>query len=84
MVPTPDDLLADRDAARAERTGRYDCVALLSGGKDSTYALYQLVRMGFDVYALTLDNGFISERRRTTSRSVAELGIDHEFATTER
>ena len=78
------DLLALRDRARAERTGRYDCIALLSGGKDSTYALFQLVQMGFDVYALTLDNGFISDgAKENVRRSVAALGIDHEFATTE-
>ncbi|MDY7105944.1 MAG: amino acid adenylation domain-containing protein [Actinomycetota bacterium] len=81
---TPDDLRAARDRARARRTGRHDCIHLLSGGKDSTYALYQLVEMGFDVYALTLDNGFISEgAKENVRRSVADLGIEHEFATTD-
>ena len=80
----PADLVALRERARATRTGEYDCVALLSGGKDSTYALFQLVEMGFDVYALTLDNGFISDgAKENVRRSVAALGIDHEFATTE-
>ena len=36
------------------------CLALLSGGKDSTYVLYQLVAMGLKVLAFSLDNGFIS------------------------
>ena len=76
--------MALRERARATRTGEYDCVALLSGGKDSTYALFQLVEMGFEVYALTLDNGFISDgAKENVRRSMAALGIDHEFATTE-
>ncbi len=77
-----DDLVAERDRARAERTGRYDCLHLLSGGKDSTYALYRLVELGFEVYAVTLDNGFISEGAKANVRkSVADLGVDHEFLT---
>jgi amino acid adenylation domain-containing protein len=77
--------LADRlAAARARRTGEYDCLHLLSGGKDSTYALYQLVEQGWKVHALTLDNGFISDgAKENVRRSIADLGITHEFATTE-
>jgi amino acid adenylation domain-containing protein len=77
--------LADRlAAARARRTGEYDCLHLLSGGKDSTYALYRLVEQGWKVHALTLDNGFISEgAKENVRRSIADLGITHEFATTE-
>lgn len=81
---TPDDLVALRNETRADRTGKYDCIALLSGGKDSTYTVYQLVRLGFEVYALTLDNGYISdEAKANISRTIDDLGIDHEFATTE-
>ncbi len=80
----PDDLLAIRDAARARRTGPYDCVALLSGGKDSTYALYRLVQFGFEPYVLTLDNGFLSpQAKENIRRTVADLGVVHEFATPE-
>jgi amino acid adenylation domain-containing protein len=77
--------LADRlAAARVRRTGEYDCLHLLSGGKDSTYALYQLVEQGWRVHALTLDNGFISDgAKENVRRSIADLGITHEFATTE-
>ncbi len=81
---TPDDLRAKQADARSKRTGKYDCLHLLSGGKDSTYALYQLVEAGFEPYVLTLDNGFISEEAlENVRRSVADLGIDHEFATSE-
>ncbi len=76
--------LADRLAdARRRRRGEIDCLHLLSGGKDSTYALYQLVERGWNVHALTLDNGFISEgAKENIRRSVADLGITHEFAST--
>jgi amino acid adenylation domain-containing protein len=81
---TRDDLTEWAHLAHERRTGDYDCLHLLSGGKDSTYALYQLVEMGFRPYALTLDNGFISEGAKdNVRRSVADLGIDHEFATHE-
>ena len=52
-------------------------VHLLSGGKDSTYALYRLVELGFDLFALTLDNGYISEQaKENVRRTVAELGVE--------
>jgi amino acid adenylation domain-containing protein/non-ribosomal peptide synthase protein (TIGR01720 family) len=61
----------------------YDCMMLLSGGKDSTYALCRLVDLGFKVYAFTLDNGYISEEAKANiSRVVEALGVDHAFATT--
>ncbi len=37
------------------------CLALVSGGKDSTYMLYQLVAHGLRPLLFTLDNGYISE-----------------------
>ncbi len=78
------DLIARRDAARAARTGDYDCLHLLSGGKDSTYALYRLVDLGWRPYVLTLDNGFISEQsKQNVARTIEHLGLDHEFATSE-
>jgi len=74
-------LLAD---ARATSTGDYDCLMLLSGGKDSSYVLYQLLARGLRVLAYTLDNGYISENAKANIRRiVAALGVDHVFATTE-
>ena len=72
-------------AARARlKRGEFDCLVLLSGGKDSTYALYQVAAMGFKIYAFTLDNGYISEQAHANiQRVVDDLGIAHEFASTE-
>ena len=81
---SPEDLVAIRDRARSRRTGPYDCLHLLSGGKDSTYALLRLVELGFQPYALTLDNGFISDQAMENVRRTVEfLGVDHEFATSD-
>ncbi len=81
---TTQDLQAKLAEAQAKRTGPYDCLHLLSGGKDSTYALYQLVELGFRPYVLTLDNGYISEGALdNVRRSMTDLGLDGEFATTD-
>ena len=81
--PRPISTSASQRPARRS-TGDYDCLHLLSGGKDSSYALYQLVERGWRVHALTLDNGFISEgAKENIRRSIDALGITHEFATTE-
>ncbi len=63
---------------------KYDCLSLLSGGKDSTYILAQLVNMGLKVLAFTLDNGYISDQAKANiDRIVAKLGVDHVYGETE-
>ena len=66
-----------------ENESEYDCMLLLSGGKDSTYALCRLVDLGLSVYAFSLDNGYISEEAKANIRKVtSQLGVPVEFATT--
>ncbi|HET9279132.1 MAG TPA: amino acid adenylation domain-containing protein, partial [Flavitalea sp.] len=80
---SPADLQKIFDKSKAERQGEYDCLMLLSGGKDSTYALAQLVAMGIRVLAYTLDNGYISESAKANIRRVVNvLGVDHVFGET--
>ena len=80
---TLDDLAAIFRQADAARRGRHDCLLLLSGGKDSTYALGRLIEMGVRIHAFTLDNGYISEEAKANIRRVVDaLGVEHEFATT--
>ncbi len=68
---------------KAARRGRYDAVVLLSGGKDSTFALSKLVDLGLTVYAFSLDNGFISDQAKNNIDTVCRsLGVDHHYATT--
>ncbi|MEM9921369.1 MAG: amino acid adenylation domain-containing protein [Bacteroidota bacterium] len=81
---TMDDLRKLFDESRKTLQGDYDCMMLLSGGKDSSYALAKLAEMGLNVLALTLDNGYISEGAKTNIRRiVGELKIDHVFARTD-
>ena len=56
--------------ARSDATP--NAIALTSGGKDSTYALHQLVRMGLTPLVFTLDNGFISEQALENVRKVVD------------
>jgi len=68
---------------KKRRTAKYDCIMLLSGGKDSTYALAQLVDLGLSVLAYTLDNGYLSTEAKANIKNVCQtLKVDHEFAQT--
>ncbi|MBK8021003.1 MAG: amino acid adenylation domain-containing protein [Chloroflexi bacterium] len=78
-----DELEALAAQIRARSTGTYDVVALLSGGKDSTYMLYQLVRLGLRPLAFTLDNGYISDTAKDNIRRACEaLGVEHVYGAT--
>lgn len=69
--------------AKAQAAGAYDCITLLSGGKDSVYALYRVAAFGPRILALTLDNGFISESSKENIERVADhLNVDHRFMST--
>ena len=82
---TESELQAILRQAQHERTGSYDVLLLLSGGKDSSYALLRLVEMGARVLTATLDNGYISESAiENIKRVTRELGVDHVFMTTPR
>ncbi len=66
------------------KSPNYDCISLLSGGKDSTYILAQLINMGLRVLAFTLDNGYISDQAKANiDRIVTKLNVDHIYGTTE-
>ena len=74
---SPDELKALVAEMQATRTGDYDCLVLLSGGKDSTYMLYQLCDLGLKPLVFTLDNGFISDEAKANIRRVVDsLGVD--------
>ena len=80
---TPSELQKIVEEMKARRTGDHDCIVMLSGGKDSTYMLYQLCRLGLKPLVFTLDNGFISdEAKANIVRVVEALGVDHIFGTT--
>ena len=59
----------------------YDLLIAYSGGKDSTYILYQLVeKYNLNVLAFTYDNHFLSETAMENIHNVSEkLKFDHFF-----
>lgn len=66
------------DRVRADGQGRrYDCVVGVSGGVDSSYALYLAVKSGLRPLAVHLDNGWNSELAvHNISSLVTNLGVD--------
>lgn len=79
-----DELKRIMQQARARKKGPYDCMMLLSGGKDSSYALAQLVDLDLKVLAFTLENGYISDEAKANIKRVTDaLAVDHVYGTTE-
>ncbi|MGZ9233945.1 MAG: amino acid adenylation domain-containing protein [Anaerolineales bacterium] len=78
------DLQIILDHAKQTKSGKYDCMVLYSGGKDSTYMLSQLVReFGMQPLVFSMDNGYISEEAKENIRRVTEsLGVDLVFGQT--
>ena len=74
---TEAELLQIFEDAKASKSGKYDCLMLYSGGKDSTYVLYQLVQMGLHPLVFSLDNGYISDQAKANiQRVVDDLSLD--------
>lgn len=68
----------ERKLERIRRRGRpYDIVVGVSGGRDSTYALYTTVKLGLRPLAVHFDNGWNSEIAVTNIRNATtKLGVD--------
>ncbi|UZD23485.1 amino acid adenylation domain-containing protein [Algoriphagus halophytocola] len=78
-----DSLKSEIVALGQGRDAKYDCLMLLSGGKDSSYALAKLKELGLNILAFTLDNGFISDHAKQNIRNTTEkLGVDHIYGRT--
>ncbi len=58
---------------------RYDCIAPISGGRDSCYILHYLVKeMNLKPVAYTYDWGLVTDlARRNIQRMCASLGVEH-------
>lgn len=68
--------LFDKITARKGTT--YHCVVGLSGGKDSSYALFYIARiLGLKPLAVFFDNGFISDIAKENINNIcAKLNVD--------
>lgn len=75
-------LISERNAfhENVRRNGKgkpYDCVVGVSGGVDSSYALYLAVKNGLRPLAVHLDNGWDSEiAQNNISNLIRQLGVD--------
>jgi len=60
---------------------QYDAAVGLSGGKDSTYVLCQIVnKYKLKVAAVTYDNGFLTDfAKESIKNTVNKLGVDHYY-----
>ena len=58
--------------------GEWDCLVPLSGGRDSTYTIFQLVKKyALRILAYNYDNGFVEDIAKQNIQSIADqLGID--------
>jgi amino acid adenylation domain-containing protein len=74
---TPDDLWSAINQ-HSNKKGKYDCLLLYSGGRGSAYALYRLKEQGFNVLALTYNNGYFGKTDLKNIKTIiAKLGVDH-------
>ncbi|MDC0601774.1 amino acid adenylation domain-containing protein [Aliiglaciecola sp.] len=65
------------DKISRDAPNKQDSIMLLSGGKDSSYALCKLVDMGLTPLVFTLDNGYISEGAKANVRRLVDrLGLE--------
>ena len=73
----------DRYRGKGEK---YDCVVAISGGRDSSYVLYQVVKKyKMRALALTVDAGFLTpEAYRNIETITRALGVDHVWLRDER
>ena len=60
---------------------KYDCIVAISGGRDSTFVLHQIVRKyKMRTLALTVDSGFTTSEGHKNIKIVTErLGVDHVY-----
>jgi N-acetyl sugar amidotransferase len=73
----------DQLIAEHRGTGDYDCIVPFSGGKDSTWTLYYLVKeYGIKPLVVSFDHGFFRPKLlENTKRTMRALGVDHHVFT---
>lgn len=75
---TPEQLKQLVDKIKREgKSKQYDCIVGVSGGRDSTYTLYNAVKLGLRPLAVHFDNGWNSEIAVQNIKNATQiLGVD--------
>lgn len=61
---------------RSQGQSDYDCLVLVSGGKDSSFTLCKIVELGLRPVVFTLDNGYLSQHALDNiERMTTKLGV---------
>lgn len=62
---------------KAGRSKKYDCIVGVSGGRDSTFTLYNTVKMGLRPLVVHFDNGWNSDIAvQNIKNATKQLGVD--------
>lgn len=61
---------------------RHDCVVPVSGGKDSTYQVLNLLRLGMNPLCVTATTDMLTELGRRNIENIKRLGVDYIEVTT--
>jgi len=60
--------------SKKDRNKDYDCILAFSGGRDSSYLLYYLVKvLNLKVLAYSVDNGFIPEQTKLNMKNATNI-----------
>jgi N-acetyl sugar amidotransferase len=65
------------DRYKSKDGGNYDCIVPVSGGKDSTYQVVQLLELGMNPLCVTASTDDLSELGRTNIENIKRLGVDY-------
>jgi N-acetyl sugar amidotransferase len=63
--------------ARYRSPSRWDCIVPVSGGKDSTWQVLQVLQLGLNPLCVTATTCHLSELGRRNIRNIQNLGVDH-------
>ncbi len=74
----PNDLKELITEAGKRKKGKYDACMIYNGGRGAAHALYRLKEMGFNVLAITYDNGYFSHKDKERIKQVTDsIGFDN-------
>ena len=72
-----DEFIATLEKARSLKSGAWDCIVPVSGGKDSTYQVLKIKELGFNPLAVTARTCDLTQIGRHNIDSLRHAGVDH-------